>query len=123
MASVWAQYSSADGVLGRVMESLRRGREEAPYKVGLYSLDGNQKILEGPTPPNFIDGRAGVERFHQYDELKDDIEQLTSENSHSLFAETALKELAATLASTESLGQRLQSLTTKTDEEAFQEND
>ena len=119
MASVWAQHSSAGGVLGRVMESLRRGREEAPYKVGLYSLDGNQKILEGPTPPNFVDGRTGVERFKQYDELKPDMERLVSEQSHSLFAETMMEQLETSLSSTESLGQRLELATTKTDPEQF----
>ena len=122
MASVWAQYSSAGGVVGRIMSSLRLGRHEAPYKVGLYSLDGNQKIIEGSTSPNFVDGRTGVKRFTQYETLKDDIHKLTSEKSHSLFAETASEQLEATLKNTESLGQRLESTLLKTDEAAFTSN-
>ena len=119
MASVWAQYGSAEGVLGRIMSSLSGGRHEAPYKVGLYSLDGNQKLLEGSAPPSFIDPKSGVERFDQYGALKDDIHRLSSNESHSLFAETAASQLEATLAGTESLGERLQSTTLATDEEAF----
>ena len=90
--------------LGRITESLGRGEYTWPFKTAQYSIAGVQKIVEGVVPAKMVSNRVGVERFGQYAELSDDIDQLAGEHAHSLFAETFSSQLQSTLADTEALG-------------------
>ena len=101
-ASVHAQYSQAKGIVGRIAESLIRGQSTwyqniaprfrailsnkhslsfcalyRPYKTAVYSLAGNQKLLEGEVVAKIVDKRKGVERFLLYDDMADDIKTLS----------------------------------------------
>ena len=60
---------SAKGVLGRVCDALRGGK--TTYKTALYSVSGNEKILEGKQTPDIIDKDIGIERFRDYNAIHD----------------------------------------------------
>jgi uncharacterized protein (DUF1501 family) len=75
----------------------------------MYSLIGSVKILEGGNP-DFI-STGGVIQFDQYDELIDDISNITALVSDSPHAETYLSLLSSSLNQTAVVGDLLDAVT------------
>ena len=98
------QKTSADGVLGRLMQNV-------DFATNLYSISGNNKILEGaPEPASIISSSGnGVERFRELNALGDEIRALHRQESYSIFDETFSSELNQTIMNTEDLGELLSS--------------
>jgi len=118
VGTVHAQSLAAKGVLGRVAQALRT--QDDPYAVGLYSIAGNTKMLEGSEQPaDILHPKHGVLRFEHRGEMGDDLGALTARESASVFAETHLASLRSALHRTEGLGDVLDnvSLTETFDDE------
>jgi uncharacterized protein (DUF1501 family) len=100
-----AQSSTAKGVIGRIVDVLTA--QPSPYKSQAYSITGNQKIVEGLSPPDFLHRSRGVERLAEYAALSPLLAQLSAHESQSAFADTWAGLLDAALAKTEVLGSLL----------------
>eukprot|EP01052_Picozoa_sp_SAG31_P004101 SAG31_NODE_166_length_21670_cov_22.507719_19_plen_385_part_00 len=101
-SSVHAQHRAAKGILGRIVDSLKDGRQH--FKATAYSITGNRKIVEGKTAPDIIDKRRGVERFLAYDSLGSTLSNTSSRAAQSVFADSWAQLLIDALEKTESLG-------------------
>ena len=98
-----AESASASGVLGRMTAALMSGA--APLKSALYSTVGYSKMMEGAEiQPTHIDPDEGIVRFKEYAEMASKIANLSSLESHSLFAEHYSATLDSVLRTTEALG-------------------
>ena len=113
MHTVHAQDASSTGILGRIVKTISNEQTDSsdnvvqPYKSSMYSLSGNQRMLEGAAPeqtPNIIDRRNGVVKYLQYNALKDSISNVSASISENIFAETFSSNLNVTLRQTEYLG-------------------
>jgi len=98
------QKTSADGVLGRLDQNVN-------FSSNLYSISGNNKILEGGLKPASIISSSGngVQRFRDLDDLDDEIRLMHQGQSYSVFSETFNKQLNETLVNTEHLGELMSS--------------
>jgi len=97
------QMASASGVIGRMVDALNS--QANPFKTEAYSVSGNEKILEGVTPPYILDKSSGVVQFEEYQEMAAPIEQiLTQHRSQSVFADTYSSFLGTAFNSTQKLG-------------------
>ena len=94
-------------IAGRIAESLVRGKYTRPFKTALYSLAGNQKMVEGDVVAEIVSGHRGIERFNQYEDLAAEVTEMVREQSHSLFGESYSSQLESTLMDTEALGAML----------------
>ena len=124
MHTVHAQDASSTGILGRIVKTISNEQIDSsdnvvqPYKSGMYSLSGNQRMLEGAAPeqtPNIIDRNNGVVKYLKYNQLKDSISNVSSAVSENIFAETFNSNLNVTLRQTEFLGGMLQDVTLGTE--------
>lgn len=113
MHTVHAQYASSDGVLGRIVKALANQQTDQennvvlPYKCNMYSLAGNQRMLEGAAPeliPFIVDKKNGIVKFGKYSDMRKDIENVTRSISENIFAETFGSNLENSLRQTEHLG-------------------
>ena len=108
-ATVHAQYGAADGILGRIVGDLGSKTRTNPYKTALYSLAGNEKILEG-SHSVIIDTTDGVIGYTGHDELHETIdEMLTYNHSESYFADTYTNLLQSAVGTNQALGAILSS--------------
>ena len=99
------QYSSANGVVGRIVDALTS--QPSPFKTASYSITGNAKILAGSNA-DIIDRRAGVVRLASDGTLAADLCELISANqSASLFADTYAASFESALNRTEALARTL----------------
>ena len=123
MHTVHAQYASSNGVLGRVVKAISKEQKDTsnnvvpPYSSYMYSLSGNQRMLEGAAPshvPFIIDKRHGVVRYSKYSTMKTKIENISRSESESIFAETFSANLETSLRQTENLGALLKDVTLTT---------
>jgi len=107
--SCHAQMKTAKGVAGRMMKAL----EEAtiPYNTGLYSLNGNAKILTGGKDmPDVIAGKGVIQYSGgDYGGIKEETvkEMLTQHHSTSVFSNTYVTQLESGLHRTKVLGDEL----------------
>jgi len=76
------EVAAAKGVIGRLNEVLESG-----YTTKAYSLDGNQRILEGALPANVLSPSRGAIQL-QDDSVLSDLQKLTYRRSNSAFADT-----------------------------------
>jgi len=101
------QRKHATGVLGRIVDVLKRGSEwVAPYRARSYSLEGMVKMLEGETAPVVLD-KSGVVSFAQYAELGEAIGNITlggGRSYKSILGETWAQQLDDSLSTSQSLG-------------------
>ena len=105
--TVHAEDAGAKGILGKMVRALSTNMSQ-PMKSALYSLAGFDRMLEGaPISPYMIDQTAGVVQYQEYKGLEKEINALLATESKSLFAETFSEKLAASLESTEDLGQKI----------------
>ncbi len=96
-ANVHAQSLSADGVLGRIAQTLTR-RDKDPYSVGAYSIRGNQKILEnGAVVPNILSRSGSLPEFEFYDDIGEHLVNLTRPKAGSIFSETISEAIGQSL--------------------------
>lgn len=107
--SVHAQSASAHGVVGRIIDALTSGT--SPYKTAAYSLADTAKILEGEVPVDMI-GAEGVERVEALTEIAAPLAEMGALESTSLFAETYMRLLNSSIATTEDMGALLDNVTT-----------
>ena len=110
-ANLHADSLTAKGVLGRMAHALSSG--SAPYKVGKYSISGNQKILEGDGEVARIVGRRnGIEQYRYYSEVGKLMANLSSVRAEgSLYAETYASLLERAFEESEGLGSILDTAT------------
>ena len=107
-ANLHADSRTAKGVLGRMSHVLATvgGR----FKVGQYSIAGNQKILEGDGEVARIVGRRnGIEQFRYYAEVGRRMANLSSVRAESVYAETYANLLERAFEESEGLGSILDS--------------
>jgi uncharacterized protein (DUF1501 family)/uncharacterized protein (DUF1800 family) len=100
-----AQSVSANGVLGRIADALTK--VDPAFPVGLFSMVGNQKAVQGPVPASFISGPSGVVRLQELQKLQEGLGNITAFKTNSLFGESQAELLFSSLNSTETLGQLL----------------
>ena len=102
--NVDCENSGAVGVMGRLFDEL--STQVNPYQADLFSVTGNMKIIEGSNTPYILDknSAAGVPRYLQYERLKNYITNITSQKSHSIFAETSADAVRSAIDQTEELG-------------------
>ena len=135
--SVHAQDTVAKGVLGRIVDALVEvapGGDDSnqaapetpatspsppppqppppppPFRTGAYSLAGIKKMLDGERPPSILDS-SGAVRLNDFPRLQHNISNLTSTRQRSVFAETFASMIESSLASSETLGEVLQTVT------------
>jgi len=111
--SVHAQMKTAQGVAGRMMKSLESLKTK-PYNGGLYSVNGNQKILQGGKNMADVISGSGVTQYEggigtsgfglPEESIK---EMLTQNRSTSLFSNTYVDLLEGGLLRTKLLGKEL----------------
>ena len=102
-ANLHADSLTAKGVLGRMAHALATG--EAPYRVGKYSISGNQKILEGDGDVTRIVGRRnGIEQYRYFSQVGRTMANLSSVRAGSLYAETYASLLERAFDESEGLG-------------------
>ena len=102
----------ADGVLGRMMKELTAPERALPFKSATYSMVGNQKFLEGGgvVSPDVV-GRNGIQRYHQYESVKDGFDRILKQDSGSLFSQTFSEVLQSNLDKTEHMGALVENVT------------
>lgn len=102
-ANLHADSRTAKGVLGRMAHVLSSGTGH--YKVGQYSISGNQKILEGDGEVAKIVGRRnGIEQFRYYSDVGRRMANLSSVRASSVFAEQYASLLERAFSESEGLG-------------------
>ena len=106
------QNGAAKGILGRMISALTSQVE--PFVSQLVSLNSKSKMTEGgPSSPIIVSGSSGIPRMAQYKSIRGmpsmaaGIKNLTDTVSSSIFADTYKRSTADTVASTESLGEKL----------------
>jgi uncharacterized protein (DUF1501 family)/uncharacterized protein (DUF1800 family) len=100
--NVYAQYISADGVLGRICDSLQE--VATPYAAAVFSLGGNVKMTQGSIPADYISPSTGVVRVRGLNKIGNALGNITEFTSNSVFAETYADTLFASVRKTETLG-------------------
>jgi len=103
--TVVAQDMSADGVLGRALDSLKA--QSSAWSVGAYSIAGNARMLRGLMVPDVIDQNDGIVRYSAYNRLSGYIDNMTKHASGSALGETYSVELQEMLVRSEVLGDAL----------------
>jgi len=105
------QLASATGVLGRMAVALNS--QPAQYRVGAYSINGGQKLLEGASPPaDIVSSSEGIQRLGSFEQLGEAMAAMAGQNvSLSAMAETFMGDMKATLNKTEMLGGVLEGAT------------
>jgi len=104
--SVHAGSTSADGVLGRIANTL--ASQPSPYRTRLFSVAGNPKILSGATTdPDVISAWGGVVRCENCADLEPSLTNLLSRTSSSVFAEHYSASVTSALNRTEVLSSQL----------------
>lgn len=105
--SMHPQDKVATGVLGRIVDVLKRGGAgAAAYRTGTYSLNGMAKMLEGELAPIVLDKRGVVSFVHQA-EMAEALRNITlggAQSYRSVFGETWAQQLEASLSSSHTLG-------------------
>ena len=111
--NVHAQSLTANGVLGRIAEALTT-RDADPYSVGVYSVNGNQKILENSAVvPNIVSkastsaGASTVPEFAFFNELGGQFINITARKAGSVFGETIAQALSQSLVKNRELAAKL----------------
>ncbi len=105
--NVYAQYISADGVLGRICDALQE--TDQPYAAAVFSLGGNVKMTQGSIPADYISPSTGVVRVRGLNKIGSALSNITEFTSNSVFAETYADTLFNSVRKTESLGGLLNS--------------
>ena len=86
-ANLHADSLHAKGVLGRMAHVLSTG--SGRYRVSKYSINGNQKILEGDGEvARIVNRKGGIERFRYYSRVGRQMINMSSVSAESVFAET-----------------------------------
>ena len=117
--TVHSKYRDAKGVLGRIAKVLTADEGEATaenakgLKGQLYSLDGYAPMLDGSKLVPTIIGSDGLQRFHHYADVADELKELAEFEIESLYGETITQSLQEALYSTELLGEFLENTTLK----------
>ena len=84
--------------------------QDPPYRVGSYSIDGNQKILQGDgEPARIINRKSGIDQFTYYSTLGETLANLSAARARSVFAETYGSSLGEAFEQSEGLGATLES--------------
>lgn len=104
------ENARAKGVLGRMMDALRAGRE-TQYLTRVYSVGGSAKILEGGERPRFVKPGASL-TFRRREALASQLSNLTRLESASVFAETISALLDESVADSIALDAALSASTT-----------
>eukprot|EP01043_Picozoa_sp_COSAG02_P000106 COSAG02_NODE_2_length_75708_cov_87.013953_9_plen_2901_part_00 len=99
--SVWASYSGAKGILGRMVDALMS--QDNAYRSASYSIWGNQKAVHGYRAPTFIHFRRGIAQFRQYGQIARHYQNISGLESMSIFADTWAEALADTLVKSRSI--------------------
>lgn len=101
---------AAHGILGRLTKDATE--QEMPYKSALYSMVGNKKILQGGgiVSPDIV-GTNGIERYKDYEDVKDGFDKILKQDSASLFSQTFSDSLQSTLDKTEYMGALIANVT------------
>jgi uncharacterized protein (DUF1800 family)/uncharacterized protein (DUF1501 family) len=129
MHTVHAQDAASNGILGRIVKTVAKKQIDKsnnvvlPYRSNMYSLGGNQRMLEGAAPGNIpfiIDKKSGVVKFLKYNTMSRDIANVSKSESENIFAETFSSTLETSLRQTEHLGSLLNAVTLST---TFSEDD
>jgi len=106
LQNVHAQNSNAKGVLGRTVDALKQAR--VPYAAEMYSIAGNQKMVEGVLGnANIIDQNNGVIGLRDGGTLRPVIDAFTQNKSTSAFAETYADIVSTSLRRTEAIANLL----------------
>jgi len=92
------------GVVGRLVDAL--SSQASPYKVGSYSLAGNQQILEGGFVPTVVNPRWGVTGLNAK-ELEAAYSNMSKMRSTSYFAHTYNGVLQKSLEDSKTLADKL----------------
>ena len=105
--SMHPQDKVATGVLGRIVDVLKRGGAAAAYRTGTYSLKGMAKMVEGERAPVVLDKRGVVSFVHQA-ELDEALGNITlgggAQSYKSVFGETWAQQLEDSLSTSHTLG-------------------
>jgi len=112
----------AFGVLNRMANAVESAVPSASsYQSGLYSLNGNLKMVQGAMVPLMVDRNSGFSRFEDFAQLSGDIGNITSPLSsilqavsESSFAETYSSIFDSSLKSSEKYGKLLDDATLDT---------
>lgn len=108
--TVHSKYRDAKGVLGRIAKVLTADEGDATaenakgMKSQLYSLDGYAPMLDGSKLVPTIIGKDGLQRFHRYTNVADELKELAEFETESVYGETIAQLLQEALHSTETLG-------------------
>ena len=86
MHNLEAQNANAKGVLGRTIDAMMS--QSAPYKCDIYSIAGNEKMVEGQMAPVIVDQNKGIITYLEFDEMEENFQNMTRSNLDSVFAST-----------------------------------
>ena len=106
LQNVHAQQSNAKGVLGRAVDALKR--IDGPYATEMYSLAGNQKMLQAiVSKPDLIDPRNGVIQLTDKSFVTQAIGNATQFLTDSSFGETYATLVSESLQKNDRIGELL----------------
>ena len=114
MHNLEAQNANAKGVLGRTIDAMMS--QSAPYKCDIYSIAGNEKMVEGQTAPVIVDQNRGIITYTEFDEMEENFQNMTRSNLDSVFASTYQSLLDRSLKRSNELGALLSGITLDTDD-------
>ena len=113
MHNLEAQNANAKGVLGRTIDAMTS--QSAPFKCDVYSIAGNEKMVEGQTAPVIVDQNKGITTFSEFDDMEEQFQNMTKNNLESVFASTYQSLLDRSLKRSNELGELLSAITLDTD--------
>ena len=114
MHNLEAQNANAKGVLGRTIDAMMS--QSAPYKCDIYSIAGNEKMVEGQTAPVIVDQTKGIITYSEFDEMEENFQNMTRKSLDSVFASTYQSLLDRSLKRSNELGALLSGITLDTDD-------
>ncbi len=110
--NVYAQLSSANGVLGRMTAALLQNNP--PYASGMFSLGGLVKMVQGPIAADYVSPTAGFIRVRGLNQIGHALQEITQYTTESVFSDTYADGMHYALNKTEALGALLSNTTLQT---------
>ena len=101
--NVHAGVAFTKGILGRIIDAVGAAQGSA-FKTAAYSLQGSAQCLVGDTAVEFLSPGAGAVRYAEFNDLGDEIGDMSTPQLSSIFGDTFAELLDASIKSGEALG-------------------
>jgi uncharacterized protein (DUF1501 family)/uncharacterized protein (DUF1800 family) len=105
LQSMHAQITSADGLFGRMTQSLSKA--SPPFLNSVYSINGRAKMVQGKVPPNIVHPTKGVIRLRDLSRMRPSIGNLTAQTSSAIMSELYADAVFQSVDKSEFLGSLL----------------